>query len=89
MPHKPILYIKATCPWCVEAIEFFDQTDVELDVRDINKTPAYRDELVSKSGQSRVPTFIYKDFVVADFDVEEFTEALSKREDIKETLGLY
>lgn len=89
MPNKPQLYVKATCPWCVEAIEFFDQTDVELDIRDINKTPAYKEELIAKSGQSRVPTFVYKDFVVADFDVAEFTEALSKREDIKETLGLY
>ena len=45
-------------------------------------------ELIEISGQSKTPTLQNGDFIVPDFDLDEFEEAMSKKpeEDVK--LGL-
>jgi hypothetical protein len=40
------------------------------------------------TGQSKCPSFRYKDFVVADFSVDEFKAKAAKRPDICGELGL-
>ena len=46
------------------------------------------DELVSISGQSKTPTLANGNFVVADFDLAEFEDALEKNPEEKKKLGI-
>jgi len=85
---KPILYIKSGCPWCREARGFFSEQGVEVEVMDVNENASTYQRMIAVSDQTKTPTFEYDDFVVADFDVEEFVEELDQRPDIKEALGL-
>lgn len=84
----PILYIKRGCPWCREAMAYFSQHGVELDVRDVNLDRAALQRMIEISGQSLTPTFEYGDFVVADFGVDEFLDELEQVPEIKRALGL-
>ena len=88
MKPKPILFIKAGCPWCREALGFFSEQGIDLDVQDVNESASAYQRMIAVSDQTKTPTFEYGDFVVADFDVEEFVEELDQRPDIKEALGL-
>lgn len=75
---KPILYIKAGCPWCNEALEFFKVHGVELDVRDVMRDAAAFERMGALTGQTKCPTLEWEDFVVADFSVAELRQALDK-----------
>ena len=46
------------------------------------------DRMVAVSGQTLTPTFEYGEFVVADFSVEEFQDALDQNPEIKQELGM-
>ncbi len=85
---KPILYIKSGCPWCREALSFFNEHGVDLDVRDVNRNQKDMDAMVSISGQTKTPTFEYDDFIVADFDVDEFLAELNEFPEIRQKLGI-
>ena len=45
-------------------------------------------ELLEVSGQSKTPTLQNGDFVVADFDIGEFEDAMSKNPEEAKKLGL-
>ncbi len=84
----PILYIKSGCPWCREALSFFNGQGVQVQVRDVNANPKDMDAMLALSGQTKTPTFEYEDFMVADFDVDEFLAELSKFPEISQKLGI-
>lgn len=84
----PILYIKSGCPWCREALSFFNSQGVDLDVRDVNESPKDMDAMVALSGQTKTPTFEYEDFMVADFDVDEFLAELNEFPEVRQILGI-
>jgi glutaredoxin len=84
----PVLYIKSGCPWCREALSFFNSQGVELDVRDVNANPKDMDAMVALSGQTKTPTFEFEDFMVADFDVNEFLAELDEFPEIRQKLGI-
>lgn len=88
MSKLPILYIKPGCPWCGEALAFFGQHGVEVDVRDVTSNKAALQRMIEISSQSLTPTFELDDFVVADFSTDEFISELEQRPDIKTRLGL-
>jgi len=88
MKDKPILYVKAGCPWCQEAQVFFDQHGVDVDVRDVNRDRSAMNRMVEVSGQTLTPTFEFGDFVVADFDTDEFSAELSEFPEIRLQLGI-
>jgi glutaredoxin len=85
---RPILYIKSGCPWCREALSFFNSQGVDLDVRDVNENRKDMDAMVALSGQTKTPTFEYEDFVVADFDVNEFLAELDEFPEVRQKLGI-
>lgn len=85
----PILYIKTGCPWCREALSFFNSNGVELDVRDVLENAKDMDAMVSVSGQTKAPTFEYEDFVVADFSVDEFLAELNEFPETRQKLGIH
>ncbi|MEM9026351.1 MAG: glutaredoxin family protein [Verrucomicrobiota bacterium] len=82
------MYIKSGCPWCIEAEQFFKAKGVELEIKDVRSDGNARKRMESISGQSMTPTLEYGDFLVADFDTDEFMAAVKKRPDIKAALGL-
>ena len=86
--NTPILYIKSGCPWCTEALSFFNSQGVELDVRDVLLSPKDMDAMVALSGQTKTPTFEYEDFSVADFSVDEFLADLREFPEIQHKLGI-
>lgn len=84
----PILYIKSGCPWCREALSFFNSQGVDLDIRDVYENAKDMDAMVAISGQTKAPTFEYEDFVVADFSVDEFLAELNEFPEVRQQLGI-
>ena len=85
--NTPILYIKPGCPWCREALSFFSQHGVEVEVRDVNADSRTMQRMVEVSGQTLTPTFEFGEFIVADFSVEEFQDELSQVPEVAQQLG--
>ncbi|MEX2382414.1 MAG: glutaredoxin family protein [Opitutales bacterium] len=85
---RPILYIKRGCPWCRQAKAFFDQNGVDIDVKDVERSPANMQRMIEISEQSLTPTLEFDDFVVADFSVNELLAELDERPDVRHKLGI-
>lgn len=85
---KPILYIKSQCPWCKDALAFFNSHTIALDVRDVLENPSDMADMQKISGQNLTPTFVFDDCVIADFSVDEFKTAIESYPDKKAELGL-
>ena len=83
---KPTLYVKQGCPWCIDALTYFNAKGIDLEVIDVRTEPERMKELVEVSGQSMTPTFKHGDFMVADFDLEEFETALEKNLEARNNL---
>ena len=84
----PILYIKQGCPWCIDALEYFKSKNIQLEVIDVITDSSKMKELVKISGQSKTPTLKNGDFVVADFDISEFEQAMRKSPEEANKIGL-
>ena len=84
----PVLYIKEGCPWCSEALSFFGDLGIKLELKDVNQNIQDMHRLIEVSGQSLTPTFVYGDFVVVDFSIDEFQEQLNQAPQIKKQLGI-
>ena len=84
---SPIIYIKPGCPWCRQALAFFSQHGVPVEVRDVTANSQNMQRMVEISGQSLTPSFEFGEFVVTDFSVEEFLDALEQVPEIKKELG--
>ncbi len=74
--NKPILFVKQGCPWCADALSYFAAKKLDLEVVDVRLNPHRMDDLIEASGQSKTPTLMNGEFVVADFDLGEFEEAM-------------
>ena len=85
---KPILYIKKGCPWCADALQYFSEIGLEYELIDVRTDPSKMPELEAVSGQSKTPTLKNGDFVVADFDVNEFKDALRTNPAEAKKLGM-
>ncbi len=83
---KPTLYVKQGCPWCIDALDYFNAKGIDLEVIDVRTEPQRMKELVEVSGQSMTPTFKHGDFLVTDFDLEEFEAALEQNPKAKNDL---
>ena len=83
----PTVYIKPGCPWCREALSFFSQHGVEVSVRDVTSSKQNMQRMVEISSQTKTPTFEFGEFMVADFSVEEFLDALEQSPETKRELG--
>lgn len=75
----PILYVKAGCPWCQEAIEFLDSHGVGYRLKEVRGDAAARAEMEKKSGQTKAPTLDWDGKILADFGVDELVPFLRER----------
>jgi glutaredoxin len=77
MPQElPILYTKAGCPWCAEAVEFLDGHGVDYRLVEVSSDPAAMAEMQTKSGQSKAPTLDWNGEILADFGTDELVPFL-------------
>lgn len=83
---KAVLYIKAGCPWCDAALEFFKTSGVEPDVRDVLRDAAAFARMRALTGQTKCPTLEWGEFVVADFSVAELKHALDNAPEVRRQL---
>lgn len=79
----PILYVKAGCPWCVAALDFFRKKDIKLHIIDVYSDVKAMTHLEKLTGKNKCPTLEYGDVFVADFSVEEFIAEASKNIEMK------
>lgn len=84
----PVLYIKRGCPYCRAAAAFFSTHGVPVQIRDVSTSRADMKRLIEVNEQGDVPTFVYGDFVVSDFSVNELLDELAERPDVRLRLGL-
>ncbi|CAI8310744.1 MAG: Uncharacterised protein [Opitutia bacterium UBA7350] len=85
---KPILYVKTGCPWCTEAISYFNSQGIELEICNVTQNSDFMNAMVAVSGQTKAPTFTYGEFLVADFSVDEFLAELNTFPEIRKKIGL-
>ncbi len=86
--NNPILYVKQGCPWCIDALAYFKQKNVELEIIDVRSDPTRLKELEQISGQTKTPTLKHGDFIVKDFDLDEFEQALAQNPQAAKKLGM-
>lgn len=59
---KVLMYIKASCPYCVRAKQLLERENIEYQVIDISLHPEKRDEMIAASnGRSTVPQIFIND----------------------------
>ena len=85
---KPKLFVKNGCPWCIDALAYCRNKSVDIEIIDVRSDPSKMPELIEVSGQSKTPTLQNGEFVVADFDIDEFEDAMSKNPSEAQKLGL-
>jgi glutaredoxin 3 len=74
----PILYIKRSCPWCDEVVEYLKRKKIEVQTFVVSSDREAMQEMVALSGQSKAPTMDWHGEVLADFGVEELIPFLKK-----------
>jgi len=76
----PILYIKAGCPWCRDAITWLDQRGLRYQPIDVLTDPAAYNTMKKLSGQNLTPTIVYPDGrLLADFDTGQLETWLTQQ----------
>ena len=58
MNDQLILYSMASCPFCHRVLQFLEDQDINIPVKDIIENPSYRQELIELGGKSQVPCLI-------------------------------
>lgn len=80
MPEElPILYVKAGCPWCEEAIEFLTDSGVSYREKNVTTDPAAFEEMRQISHQTKAPVLNWRGQVLADFGLDELKPFLRKQ----------
>ena len=72
----PVLYTKAGCPWCEQAISRLDGWGIPYRLKQVSGDPAAFEEMRRKSGQSLTPTLDWHGRILADFGPPELAEFL-------------
>ncbi len=73
-----VLYVKAGCPWCVEALAYVDKHGLPYRKVDVLRDPAAYQQMQKLSGQRLTPTLTIGDLVLPDFDTGQLEKFLQK-----------
>ncbi|MSU35379.1 MAG: glutaredoxin family protein [Pedosphaera sp.] len=73
-PKSIRLFIKPSCPWCDEAIEWLQTREIPFESIDVTQDPTAYAEMVALTGQRKAPCLEADDEVLADFGVDELEE---------------
>ena len=80
---RPLLYIKAACPWCDEAEDYLKEHGIAYDKANVNADPAAFAEMKRLSGQTKAPTLDWDGEILADFGADELDAFLRERGVVK------
>jgi glutaredoxin len=73
-----ILYVKTWCSWCHMAEAVLKKHGIDYERIDVSTERAAYEELKRISGQTRAPTLVAGDRVLADFGPEELEQFLKE-----------
>jgi glutaredoxin 3 len=74
-----IIYTKTGCPWCIEALTFLKENNVQFEEREVRNNPDFMNELEQKSGQSKAPTLDLDGEILADTDAQAIEVFLKEK----------
>ncbi len=74
---KVIVYGTATCPYCIKAKKFLEESGVEYEEMDVSSDQSAADEAVKKSGQMGVPVVDVEGEIIVGFDRDAIERAVS------------
>jgi glutaredoxin len=80
---RPILYVKAGCPWCDEAEDFLKEHGITYDRVNVSADRAGFEKMRELSGQTKAPTMDWAGEVLADFGANELEAFLRERNLVK------
>ncbi len=72
---KVIIYSTSTCPFCVQAKEYFGKNNIRYEEKDVSD-PNLAQEMLEKSGQTSVPVIEIDGEIIIGFDKEKIDKAL-------------
>lgn len=52
------LYYYDTCPFCIRVLRTIERLRLKIELRDIRRVPAYREQLLQGGGSSTVPCLL-------------------------------
>ena len=73
------IYIRPTCPWCIKARELLQRNKLPFEIRDINESENYRDDVLEKSGQLAVPMIVIDGQVFVGYDEKKLQAAIKSK----------
>lgn len=80
MPKSVRLFIKPSCPWCHEAIDWLQQNQIAFEKLDVIRDTAARAEMFELTGQSLAPCIDVDGHILADFGADELARWWKKME---------
>lgn len=76
--HSIIVYTKTGCPWSIEVMDFLELNEIAFEERNLTLDPAYRKEVMEKTGQSSCPTLDIDGYMLPNSDAEAVESYLRK-----------
>jgi monothiol glutaredoxin len=70
-PKHVRLFIKPSCPWCHEAIDWLHEHSIGFEELDVTNSAAARKEMIELTDQSRAPCIEVDGHILADFGTDE------------------
>jgi glutaredoxin 3 len=49
------LYYRSTCPYCLKVLNFLEENDMSIELRDISESSEIRQKLIDVGGKQQVP----------------------------------
>lgn len=65
---KVVMYATAWCPYCARARELLERKQADLEIIDVDRDPALRQEMMTRSGRRTVPQIFIGDLHVGGCD---------------------
>jgi glutaredoxin 3 len=74
-----ILYVKAGCPYCAAAMDYLDEHQIAYEQIDVRGDDEGMKKLKELSGQTKTPTLVLEDKVLANFGVKDLEKFLAEQ----------
>ncbi|MBM4217304.1 MAG: glutaredoxin 3 [Gammaproteobacteria bacterium] len=68
MSAKIVMYATAWCPYCARARELLERKKVNLEIIDVDRDPALRQQMMTRSGRHTVPQLFIGEMHVGGCD---------------------
>ncbi|MBM4214574.1 MAG: glutaredoxin 3 [Gammaproteobacteria bacterium] len=68
MSAKVLMYATAWCPYCARARELLERKKANLEIIDVDRDPAFRQQMMTRSGRHTVPQIFIGEMHVGGCD---------------------